>query len=120
MAVCFIVSLAMVILFVFLKSEEWIIRILIFVFCGLFTIASAIILIQQLFFYVSVDEENFYVHFIFGHHKIPLNKIEKVSNINGFYSIFVKGKKMANFAADTKEAQMIIVFLEKKKVKIEW
>ena len=120
MAVCFIVSLAMVILFAFLKSEEWIIRILIFVFCGLFTIASAIILIQQLFFYVSVDEENFYVHFIFGHHKIPLNKIEKVSNINGFYSIFVKGKKMASFAADTKEAQMIIVFLEKKKVKIEW
>ena len=120
MAVCFVVSLAMVILFAFLKSEEWIIRILVFVFCGLFTVASAIILIHQLFFYVSVDENNFYVHSLLGSHKIPLDKIEKVRNIDGFYCVFVKGKKMANFAANTKEAQMIIVFLEKKKVKIDW
>ena len=120
MAICFVVSLAMIILFAFLKNEDWIIRILIFVFCGIFTIASGIILCQQLFFYVSVDDENFYVHFLFGFHKIPLRKIEKVSNIDGFYCVFADGKKMVNFAANTRESQQIIVFLERKKIKIDW
>ena len=119
-AICFVVSLAMVILFAFLNKEEWVIRILIFIFCGLFTVASAIILIYQLFFYVSVDEENFYRHVMFGKHTIPLKKIERIINRDGFYEVVVKGKKITTFSTNTKEGQQIIVFLERKGVKIDW
>ena len=119
-AICFVVSLAMVILFAFLNKEEWVIRILVFIFCGLFTVASAIILIYQLFFYVSVDEENFYRHVMFGKHTIPLKKIERIINRDGFYEVVVKGKKITTFSTNTKEGQQIIVFLERKGVKIDW
>lgn len=119
-AICFVVSLAMVILFAFLNKEEWVIRILIFIFCGLFTVASAIILIYQLFFYVSVDEDNFYRHVMFGKHTIPLNKIERIINRDGFYEVIVKGRKITSFSTNTKEGQQIIVFLERKGVKIDW
>ena len=119
LAICFVVSLAMVILFIFLTKEEWVIRILIFVFCGLFTIASAIVLCYQLFFHVGVDEECFYRYAFFSAYRIPYKKIEKVMNMNGFYDIYVSGKKIASFAGNTKEGQQIILFLEKKGVKIE-
>lgn len=119
-AICFVVSLTMVILFAFLNKEEWVIRILIFIFCGLFTVASAIILIYQLFFYVSVDEENFYRHVMFGKHTIPLKKIERIINRDGFYEVVVKGKRITSFSTNTKEGQQIIVFLERKGVKIDW
>ncbi len=119
-AICFVVSLAMVILFAFLNKEEWVIRILVFIFCGLFTVASAIILIYQLFFYVSVDEENFYRHVMFGKHTIPLKKIERIINRDGFYEVVVKGRKITSFSTNTKEGQQIIVFLERKGVKIDW
>ena len=119
-AICFVVSLTMVILFAFLNKEEWVIRILIFIFCGLFTVASATILIYQLFFYVSVDENNFYRHVLFGKHAIPLTKIERIINRDGFYDVIVKGKRITSFSTNTKEGQQIIVFLERKGVKIDW
>lgn len=120
LAICFVVSLTMVILFIFLTKEEWVIRILIFIFCGLFTVASGIVLCYQLFFHVGVDEENFYRYALFTSHRIPYKKIEKVMNMDGFYVIYVSGKKIASFAGNTKEGQQIILFLEKKGVKIEW
>ena len=120
LSICFVVSLTMVILFAFLTKEEWVIRILIFVICGLFVIASGIVLVYQLFFHVGVDEKYFYKYFIFGCHKIPLKRIEKILNQDGFYFIYVDGKRISSFAGNTKEGQAMIIFLEKSGVKIEW
>lgn len=120
LAVAFVVSLSMVILFIFLKNEPWLIRIIIFIFCGLFTIASAIVLVYQLMFYVAVDDEYFYRYVLLTPTRIPLKKITKVNNRDGFYEIYVGDKKMASFAGNTKEGQQIIVFLERKGVKIDW
>lgn len=120
LSICFTVSLGMLILFIFLTKEEWVIRILIFIFCGLFTVASGIVLVYQLFFYVAVDEDYFYKHFIFGYHKIPLKRIQKISNKDGFYFIYVDNHRISSFAGNTKEGQQIIIFLEKSGVKIEW
>ena len=120
LAISFVVSLAMVILFIFLKDELWVIRILVFICCGLFVFASGFMLVNQLCFYIAVDEENLIKHFIFGKHLIPLRKIEKITNKEGFYTVFVQGKKICSFATNTKEGTEIIVFLEKKGVKIEW
>ena len=120
LAITFVVSLSMVIGFIFFKDEMWVIRILVWVLCGLFTIASGIVLVNQLFFHVGVDDKYFYRYFIFGKHSIPLNKIERIANDDGFYTVYVRGKKVVSFATNTKEAQQMIVFLEQKGVKIDW
>ena len=120
LSICFVVSLAMVILFIFLNKEPWLIRILIFIFCGLFAVASGIVLIYQTMFYVAVDDKYFYRYVLLTPNAIAFNHIEKVFNRDGVYEIYVKGKRVASFAGNTTEGQQIIVFLEKKGVKIEW
>ena len=110
----------MIILFAFLTKEEMLIRVLIFIFCGLFAVASGIILVYQLFFFVAVDENFFYRYYLFGFFKVEIGKIERVLNQDGFYHVVVKGKKVGTFAGNTKEGQQLIVFLERKGVKIDW
>ncbi len=122
LAICFVASTAMVVLFSlpFMQKEIWVIKILVWVFCGIFAVASLIVLIYQLFFYVEVREGVFIKHFLFGKKSIPFNKIDKVLNNDGFYIIYSNGKKEASFVGNTKEGQEIIVFLERMHVKIEW
>ena len=120
LSICFVVSLAMVILFIFLKNEEWVIRILVFIFCSLFAVASAIVLVQQTMFYVAVDDEYFYKYVMLTPNKIPLSKIQKIANRDGFYDIYVNNKKIASFVGNTKEGEQIIIFLERKGIKIDW
>ena len=119
-AICFVVSVAMIVLFAFLNKEEMLIRALIFIFCGIFAVASGIILVYQLFFYVAADDEYFYRYFLFGFQKIKLQDIERIINQDGFYFIVKKGRKVSSFAGNTKEGQQLIVFLERKGVKIDW
>ena len=120
LAICFVVSLTMDILFIFLTKEEWVIRILIWIFCTLFAVASAIVLVYQLMFYVAVDEDYFYKYVFLTPHKIPLSKIDKIVNRDGFYEIYVNGRKTSSFVGNTNEGQQMIVFLERKGVKIDW
>ena len=118
--ITFVISVAMVVLFAFLKDELMVIRVLVWIFCGLFSVSSGIILVYQLFFYIEVNEKAFIKHFPFGHESIPLNKIQKIRNKDGFYTIYVNDRKITSFATNTQESQAIIVFLEKHGVKIEW
>lgn len=120
LAISFVVSFSLLILFIFLTKEAFVIRLLIFVFCSLFSFASGFMLVNQLCFYISVDETSFRKHHIFGKVVIPFNKIDKITNKDGFYTVYAKGKKLATFTTNTKESQEIIIFLEKKGVKIEW
>ena len=121
-AVVFVVSTAMIVLFAmpFMNNELWVIRILVWVMCGIFSIASLIILIYQLFFYIEIKNNCFYKHFLFGFKKIELKKINKIINQDGFYTIIYNGKKFASFASNTNESQQIIVYLERNGVKIDW
>ena len=98
----------------------WVIRILVWVLCPIFSIASLIVLIHQLFFYVEVRDDYFIKHFLFGSHKIPLRKIDKLVNNDGFYDIYVDTRKLASFPTNTKEAQQMVLYFEKKGVKIDW
>ena len=50
----------------------------------------------------------------------PLPEQQHIDKSAMMYEIYVKGKRVASFAGNTTEGQQIIVFLEKKGVKIEW
>ena len=120
MAIAFIMSAGMIVFMAFMKDENIVIRILTFILCGMFAIASAIMLIQQLCFYIEVDDKNFIKHAMFSKFKIPFKKIDKIVNHDGFYDIYVDGRKISSFVTNTKEAQQIIVILEQNGVKINW
>ena len=120
MAIAFLMSIGMIILMAFLKDENIVIRILTWALCGLFTLASGFMLCQQLLFYVELDDEYFIKHAFFSKYKIAYKRIDKLVNKDGFYTIYVDGKKISSIATNTKEAQQIIVIMEKKGVKIDW
>ena len=120
MAIAFTMSVGMIVLMAFMKDENIVIRVLVWVLCGMFAIASGIMLVQQLLFYVEVDDEYFIKHFMFSKNKIAFRRIDKLVNHDGFYDIYVDGKKISSIAANTKESQQMIVIMEKKGVKIDW
>lgn len=120
MAIAFVVSVGMIVLMALLQDEMWVIRIVTWVLCGIFSVASAIILIQQLLFYIEVDDEYFIKHFMFSKNKIAFKRIDKIVNRDGFYDIYVKGKRISSFAANTPESQQMIIIMEKHGVKIDW
>jgi len=120
LSIAFVVSLGMIILMAFLKDEMWVIRILVWILCSIFTLASGTMLIQQLFFYIEVRGDYFIKHFMLSSHKIPLKNIDKIVNKDGWYDIYVEGKKIVSFATNTKESQEMIIYLEKHGVKIDW
>ena len=120
MAIAFLMSGGMIVLMAFIPDENIVIRILVWVLCGLFFLASGTMLVQQLLFYVEVDDEYFIKHFMFSKNKIAFRRIDKLVNHDGFYDIIVDGKKISSIPANTKESQEMIIIMEKKGVKIDW
>lgn len=120
LSIAFVMSLGMIILMAFLSDENIVIRFLVWILCGLFVFASGFMLVQQLLFYVEVDDEYFIKHAMFTRIKVPFKRIEKLVNHDGFYDIYVDGKKFSSIAANTKESQQMIVIMEQKGVKIDW
>ena len=120
LSIAFVVSLTLLILFIFLQNEPLVIRIMIYIFCSLFVFASGFMLCNQLFFYIGVTEDSVIRHVMFGRYIIPFKKISRLKSKDGFYVIYVGDQKMCTFPTNTKEAAEIIVYLEKKGVKIDW
>ena len=120
--VCFVVSVGMIVLFAmpFMQNELWVIKILVWVFCGLFAVASGIVLVNQTMFYISVDSEYFCKYIFLFKKKIKLKDIQRIKNQEGFYVVYHENKKFATFASNTKESQEIIVFLERNGVRVDW
>lgn len=120
MAVAFLMSVGMIIFMAFMKDENIVIRILTWILCSAFALASGFMLGQQLLFYVELDDEYFIKHAFFSKYKIAYKRIDKLVNKDGFYDIYVDGKKISSIATNTKESQQIVLIMEKKGVKIDW
>ena len=120
MAVAFLMSVGMIIFMAFMKDENIVIRILTWILCSAFALASGFMLCQQLLFYVELDDEYFIKHAFFSKYKIAYKRIDKLVNKDGFYDIYVDGKKISSIATNTKESQQIVLIMEKKGVKIDW
>ena len=120
LSVAFLVSSGMIVLMAFLQDEMMVIRVLVWILCGAFVLASGFMLCQQLLFYIEVDDQHFIKHIMFSKIKIPYKSINRVRNEDGFYVVYVKDKKIASFATNTPESQQIILIMEQKGVKIDW
>ena len=114
------VSLGLCIGFIFMPNEQIVIRVIVWIMCGLFTVLGTVLLIDQLFNYVEVKDQVFIKHMFLTKHVIPFEKIKSVKSEDGFYVVYIGKKKVCTFAGDTKEANAIVSYMDKNHVKIDW
>ena len=95
LSIVFIVSLAAVIFFIFSKDDVFIVRLLVWIFCGAFTILSAIVMIYQLSTYTEIKDDNFISHSFLSKKVIKIEDIQKIRNIDGEFHIYVDNRKVA-------------------------
>ena len=119
-AIIVAVSLGLCVGFIFMPDELIVVRVIVWIMCGLFTLLGLILLFDQLFNYVEVKNDVFIKHMFLTKHVIPFNKIKSVKNEDGFYVVYVGNKKVCTFAGDTKEAHAIVSYMDKNHVKVGW
>lgn len=120
MGVVFLGSLAMIILMAFLFDELLVVRILVWIVCGLFVILSSIILSIQLFNYFVIDGDFLIKKGLFISKRIRIKKISKIRVKDDTYFIYDEDNLFGEFPTFIGGAQNMILYLEKCGVKIDW
>ncbi|MCR5184567.1 MAG: hypothetical protein K6C32_00580 [Bacilli bacterium] len=107
----------------FLFIEELLVfRVLVYIFCPMFSLIALITIIDQLFHYVEVKEDVFINHIVFWTKKVKIEKIERFEICEGIYYIYYLNKKIASFPSQVVGADRVVIALERhgvipKKVK---
>lgn len=120
LTIAFTLSLGAVIYFIIAQDDPMVVRVLVWIFCGVFSIVSLVVIMSQLFDYVEVKDNRFISHFFFKKRIIEIGEIDKVRNIDGVFHVYHNNQKVAQFYTESKQAQQIIVYLDQRHVKIEW
>lgn len=102
------------------NTELLIIRILIFVMCGIFFAVGLIQLLAETLNFIVVSEEGVVINKWLVRTKLSFDKISYVENKDDQYNIFVKQRKFYTFSSRAKKASEIIAFLERHGVEIKW
>ena len=102
------------------NTELLIIRILIFVMCGIFFAVGLIQLLAETLNFIVVSEEGVVINKWLVRTKLSFDKISYVENKDDQYNIFVKQRKFYTFSSRLKKASEIIAFLERHGVEIKW
>lgn len=102
------------------NTELLIIRILIFVMCGIFFAVGLIQLLAETLNFIVVSEEGVVINKWLVRTKLSFDKISYVENKDDQYNIFVKQRKFYTFSSRAKKASEIIAFLECHGVEIKW
>jgi hypothetical protein len=97
-------------------------RIVIWVFSGIFAITSIVVLLKEAIIYLSFDEESEVLtsHEFIIRRKIPLTKISRIEVKDGFYVFYSGKQKIYTLGADRPNANELALALERHKIKIKW
>lgn len=117
-AIAALVSAGAIILFV-IDRDNLFISILVFIFGGMFFLGGIAIILDQLFHYVELKEDNLINHVIFKRHEIPVSKIKKITLVKGMYEIYTKNKKFCTIPSHLEGCDKIMVGLSRQGLEIE-
>lgn len=109
-----------IVYFALANDEIIIMRILVFIMCGIFFLLGFIQLLAELLNFIEIKDDKVVVHKWLTHTKLSFDKISYVTNKDGLYTLYVKNKKFYTFSTGLKEASEIIVYLESHGVNIKW
>ena len=118
--ITFVVSSAAVIYFALSKDDVFVVRLLVWIFCGAFSLISLFMIFQQLSCFVEVKEDYFIQHSFLTRKKILISDIERIRHKEENFFIYKNNQIFAQFPSYSKQAQQIAVYLDKKHVKIDW
>lgn len=118
--ITFVVSLAAVIYFIIAQDDVFVVRLLVWIFCGAFTIISLIVMCDQIFNYIEVRDEKFISHKFLSKKIVDINNIQRIRNEDNVFNVYVDNQKITSFYSYSKEAQEILVYLDKMHVQIDW
>lgn len=115
----FILSLGLILAMVFTEQEMGI-KVVIYVFCSIFVGVAIVLILTQLGDYVEVKNDVIYSSILFAKRKMKISNIAEISYSKELYTIFdIKGRKFATINSFDPNAENIIMYLEKKGVKVK-
>ena len=124
-----IIFLSIVIIFsilmsvgVFFLINNLALKIVLWIFFGIFLILCLVVLLFEAINYLSLDETNnlLIIHKFLHQQKIPLTDISRIENSNGFYVISKGHKEIYRIGTEVNGVSTLIVVLEKRGIKIKW
>ena len=118
--ITFVVSLAAVIYFIIAQDDVFVVRLLVWIFCGAFTIISLIVMCDQIFNYIEVRDDKLISHKFLTKKIVNIKNIERIVNEDNVSNVYVDNQKVFYFFTFSKEAQEILVYLDKMHVRIDW
>ena len=114
LSIVFVLSVLTIIYFALtFSSQAKAFAIIVFVFAGLFSITSLLILIDQLFHYTELKDGAIINHIFFFKKSIKVEKIKKLILKDGIYKIYTEDKLFVQIPSGVIGAPEIIVGLEK-------
>ena len=119
LAVVFVVSLAAVIYFIF-SNDIFIVRLTVWIMCGLFVILSGFMLLYVGLTYTEVNNSKIRAHHIFYSRILSISRLDYYKEKDGVYEIYANEKLFTSFDAHDPSAARIISVLEKHGVKQRW
>ena len=124
-----IIFLSVVIIFsilmsvgVFFLIDNLALKIVLWIFFGIFLILCLVVLLFEAINYLSLDETNnlLIIHKFLHQQKIPLTDISRIENSKGFYVISKGHKEIYRIGTEVNGVSTLIVVLEKRGIKIKW
>ena len=113
-------SIGMIILMAFLSEELFVVRILVWIMCGIFVILGSIVLYDQFMHYFYIKDDKIVKNGLFFKKKISFKEIFKI-RVKDEKFIFLTDKiTFCEIPTEIKGATEMILYLEKSGVKIDW
>ena len=116
-SIMLLVSLAFFIIFL-IVDENIVVKIVILIMTGLFTIVSSVVLFDQLFDYVMVKDDKLIVQFLFTKKVANIKDITSIRATKDAYEVLVKERKFCTLSLYTPETQKMLFAFEKHGVDI--
>ena len=112
-----LVSLAFFIIFC-IVDENIVVKVVILIMTGLFTVVSSAVLFDQLFDYVMIKDDKIIVQFLFTKRTANIKDITSIRVTKDAYEVLVKEKKFCTLSLYAPETQKMFFAFEKHGVDI--
>ena len=116
--VVLVVSIGSILLFA-LTEQDIVVSILVYIFCGAFTVLSAFMICVQLFHYLELKDDILINHIFIASKKAHISKIDKIILQDEMYIFYVKKERFAVFSSRVEGVNEIIIALERKGIHVK-
>ena len=116
--VVLVVSVGAILLFA-LTKQDIVVSILVYIFCGAFSVLSLFMLCVQLLNYLELKDDMLISHVFLFKKKAKISNIDRIILKDEMYIFYVKKERFAVVSSRIEGANEIIIALEKKGIHVK-